>query len=139
MKVSDGVLLQLKNYLEDSKVAGTNIAVRSLNADLIIIAADIYYDGIYSLEDVKANISTALDKYRKEFDFSGKILKNDILEAIRSVKGVDDVVINSIKGKQGEIEKNFTRDYLVQSGYFNYSDLALSGNDIVESFNYQLS
>lgn len=139
VKVSDDVLLQLKNYLEDSKVAGTNIAVRSLNADLIIIAADIYYDGIYSLEDVKANISTALDQYRKEFDFSGKILKNDILETIRSVQGVDDVVIGSIKGKQGEIETAFTRDYLVQSGYFNYSDVALSGNNIVESFNYHLS
>jgi len=139
VKIPDEMLLQLKNYLEDGKVAGTRIALRSLNADLIIISANIYYDGIYSLEEVKENLKKALNDYRLGFDFSGKILKNDILRVMRDAEGVSDVVLSEIRGKQGDINNSFDREYLVQSGYFNYSDTALSENDDVESFSYSMS
>ncbi len=130
------LLLQFKNYMEDVKIAGTSLEVISLPADNIIIASDIYFNPIYSVDTIKANLKETLNKYRADFNFSGKLLRNNLLELMRNTEGVEDVIFSTLQGKQGETIKDIIRDYEVLSGYFNYISTDLSDIDIVETFNY---
>ncbi len=136
IQLNEDLLLQFKNYMEDVKIAGTSLEVISLPADNIIVAADIYFNPIYSVETIKANLKDTLNNYRADFNFSGKLLKNNLLESMRKTEGIEDVLLKTLQGKQGTIVEDIVRDYEVLSGYFNYKPTDLSNTDIVETFNY---
>ncbi|MCT4613580.1 MAG: hypothetical protein N4A49_01745 [Marinifilaceae bacterium] len=136
IKLSDEMLLQFKNYLNDAKVAGTRLNVKSLNSDKIIIGGNVYYDGSYALDAVKDNIRKSLDLFKNEFDFTGQIVKNEIISCIRNTVGVEDFQLIDLKANHGGGEKTIERTYVVASGYFNFYDNELSDKNVVESFNY---
>ncbi|MCT4637287.1 MAG: hypothetical protein N4A72_06230 [Bacteroidales bacterium] len=134
--VPDDILLSFKNYMEKGKVAGTDIDVKSLPGDYILLGADVYYNPLFSLDTVKENLKASMNKFRTEFNFYGEFVRNELLRVMRATEGVNDVLITDIKGKQGDNITDITREYEVISGYFNYKPVDLSESPVIETFNY---
>jgi len=115
-------MVALKNYLEQIKVAGTNIELLSLNPDEINLVAEVYYDGNLLPSDVSASIQEALVNYKENATFNGIILKNELIEIIRSIPGVDDVFFTTLTGKTSVGSPIvISRDYSALSGYFVFA------------------
>lgn len=112
-------LLQFSNYIEKVMIAGTSLESVSLPADTIHIEAGIYYDAIYPEATITANLEAALLDYKvnKEDSF---FVKNDFIEMIRAVEGINDIDITLLEGIQGAIVTPFTREYEVVAGFFNW-------------------
>lgn len=117
--LSDEEKLQLENFIEKKKVAGTALEIVSLTGDTITVEANIYYDPIYSQADIQSFLDTALFDYKtnKEDTY---FVKNDFIDMLRSVTGVKDVEITTLEGVQGETTTPITRIYEVVAGYFNW-------------------
>ena len=114
-------IIALTAYLNKKRVAGVDFQILSLSGDIIDGVADIYYDANYSLNDVKTAINNALIAYRDNFDFNGTLLKNDIIDIIRDIPGIDDVYFQSLTGQSGLLTPTvILRYYNATAGYFNY-------------------
>lgn len=113
--------LAFKSYIEEIKVAGTNITVISFAPDTINISAGVFYDGNILLADLQATILSTLNDFKVNAPFNGVVLVNDIIEALRSIDGIDDVHFNNITGQStGSTPVAFDREYATTSGYFVY-------------------
>ena len=113
----------LLNYIQQIKVAGTVIDILSLSADSIDGVASIYYDGNYAQDDIKQAIETALTGYRDHLPFNGVVLKNELIDTIRAVEGIDDVFFDTLTGQPtGDVATAIVRNYNTKAGYFNYQE-----------------
>ncbi len=117
--LSEEEKLQVKRYFEKIMIAGTKFEIVSLSADLIKVEANIYYDPIYSQVEITGFLDTALFEYKTNKEDS-IFNRNDFIEMLRDVKGINDVVITVLQGVQGENTTNIVRNYEVVAGYFNY-------------------
>lgn len=116
-------LLGVTNYIESIKVAGTNIELLSINPDIINIVADVYYDGNITTNTLKSSITTALESFKKNTSFNGVILKNDLINTIRAVAGVDDVNFTILTGSTSVGSPiSIVRNYYALSGYFVFTE-----------------
>lgn len=116
-------LVAVTNYIESIKVAGTNIELLTLNPDEINITANVYYDGNLQQSTVKTSILEALNEFKDNATFNGIILRNNLIEVIRNVTGVDDVYFTALTGKTSVgTPTNIDRDYNALSGYFVYAN-----------------
>ena len=123
--LSDKEQLQLDNYLEKTKIAGTEIELVNLSADEIIYQIDVYFDAIYKSSEVQDNLTATLGAFRDKDDFDSYFNRNDFLEAIRSTTGVVDANIKVLQGKQGANIEDINLRYDVKAGYYNYSDTSV--------------
>lgn len=110
------------NYIQDIKVAGTNIDVISLPADTINIVAEVFYDANILQPNLEIAIQAKLDEYRVNTEFNGIVLKNKLIDIIRELIGVDDVLFTTITGNYaGSPAVTIIREYNTTSGYFEFA------------------
>jgi hypothetical protein len=106
-------LSSLNGYLDDILFAGVNYVATSLDSDKLYLKANIYYDGQYSAT-ISSSVITAINTYLAALPFDGKVRLMSIVDAIQSVLGVNDVVLEDVA-----IRANLTafasKTYLVQS------------------------
>ncbi|MBN1250694.1 MAG: hypothetical protein JXA16_01065 [Bacteroidales bacterium] len=114
-------LLQLKSYLDKTKVIGTVLNLVSLIADKIKVVANIYYDPIYSQLEIQGFLDAALFTY-KTTKTDSLFNKNDFIEVLRDVTGIVDVGITTLQGIQGTNTTDIDREYEVVAGYFNWDE-----------------
>lgn len=88
-------LSALSYYLNQIKPAGINYNVTSGYADRLYTQATVYYQGAYSAI-IANNLLSAYNTYLNNIAFGGGIKLVDIIIALRSVTGVNDVVINNM-------------------------------------------
>ncbi|MBN2669994.1 MAG: hypothetical protein JXR60_12305 [Bacteroidales bacterium] len=112
------------NYANEIKPAGTTITVLSQNADIINGVAEVYFNGNLLEADIKTKIDEELTKYRDGINVSntnGVVLRNEIIDVIREIDGIDDVHFTTLTGQaQGGSVNPITREYDTVAGYFNY-------------------
>lgn len=82
-------------YINRIGVAGVKYEVVSLPSDKLYVEADIYYNGLYSAV-IEANVIAAINNYLSGIDFNGRMINTDLEIAIKSVTGVNDVVIKNL-------------------------------------------
>lgn len=120
--LTDEELLQFTKYMNDVMIAGTKMQVVSLLTDIIDITATVYYNPIYSTDQMNTAISEALFIFKSTFNFDNYFVINDFVEYMRKIDGIDDFIISTITGTSGEITENIVRRYEIKAGYFNFDD-----------------
>lgn len=88
----------LESYWATIGFAGINYSIINLDADLIGVTADIYYDGQYSAT-IQADAIAALNNYLASIPFDGYVSVLAIEDALQNVDGIADVKINTISGR----------------------------------------
>jgi hypothetical protein len=111
--LASGELSALQSYVDIIGVAGINYIVSSTASDKIYIDATIYYNGMYTVGISDAVIS-AIDNYLATIPFDGVVKLLDLEFAIRSVTGVNDVVLNNVKARNDATPLS-SATYLVQN------------------------
>lgn len=111
--------LQLfSQYLDEIKFAGTRISLISQNPDTIVGNFTIWFDGQLVPFTVLTEVDVAVKLYLRAIPFDGVFRVSDLILAIKAVKGVIDLQINSLIGVSGNNSTPIAREYLSQSGYF---------------------
>lgn len=89
-------LSSLQSYVNNIGIVGVNYSCKSLNSDKIYIDAEIYYDGQYSTV-ISGTVINAINTFLSQLSFNGVLKVSDIEIIIRSVIGVNDVLLKNIK------------------------------------------
>lgn len=106
-------LNSLKGYLNEISFAGVEYQVLSADSDKMFLDASVYYDGQYA-SVIQANIIAAVNNYLATLPFDGIIYVSKVEDAIQSVTGVKDVVINNL-AIRADLVSFSAKQYLVQS------------------------
>ena len=115
--LSPAELTQFTAYIDKSKFAGTKTNIISLNADILAITATIYYDAIYDIAETKTLIGNAIVAYLQNLSFDALFVKNELIQKIRSVRGIKDCVIDTLTANGNPIG----RTYDSLAGYIKYT------------------
>ncbi len=110
-------LVQFRSYIDKVKFAGTRTNIISLNADILAINANIYYDAIFDISETKTLIGTAIVDYLQNLSFDALFITNELIEKIRAVRGVNDCVITLLAANGNPIG----RTYDSLAGYMKYT------------------
>jgi len=89
-------LTALQSYMEEIGVAGIKYNVTSTEADKIYINAIIYFKGQFSAV-ISTTVIAAINAYLAAIPFNGQLKITELEEAIKSVQGVNDVVLIDVK------------------------------------------
>jgi hypothetical protein len=94
-----------QSYVNLIGVDGINYVIISQAPDRIYIDATIYYNGMYSSTMLQTVIDTVTAYFQQlSVDrFDGTLLMSDIERLIRSITGVNDVVLNNIKARKFDV------------------------------------
>ena len=95
IKLTPTELTSFKGYLDEISFAGVQYNAISLDADQVLIGAQVYYNGQYSAS-IQADVILALNNYLSSVPFDGFIRLSKIEDAIQSVTGVNDVILNNV-------------------------------------------
>lgn len=111
------------SYVRTIQGAGDTLSVVSFPPDDIDGELTVFADGQYSLEAVKVKVQTAITSFFQNIEYDGTILIVDLMEYIKVVEGVKNIVIKDLKATpQGGATKVFNTvsenySYNTQSGY----------------------
>lgn len=89
----------LTGYIQSISTPGVVYNLISLDSDKLFIEGDIYYDPLYA-SVISANVETGLNGVLttlSDTNFDGTLYISELIEKIRSVVGVIDVNIDTIK------------------------------------------
>lgn len=115
----------LEGYIAKVKFAGTRIAVLSQAADEIDLDYDIYYDPIYPLATVQADVQAALESYAADLEFNGEVRITRITDALQGVTGVIDPVFLAASGTpEGGSSSAIVVSYQPIAGHIVFADTA---------------
>ena len=115
--LSSAEQLNLEAYIDKIKYAGTKTEVVSLNSDFLNVEAEIFYDPIYSEQDIQARLIAELYDYMSTLEFDGIIRRNVLVGRIRGVKGINDIVFSRLEGQAGAVVTPIDVKYEMTSGY----------------------
>lgn len=94
-------LSSAQGYINILGTAGINYTAVSLDSDKIYIQADIYFQGQYAAV-IQANVIAALDTFLQNLsltNFDGSVKMTDLENVVRSVAGVNDIVLKNVRGR----------------------------------------
>lgn len=113
----------LQSYCNKIKFAGTRLAVLSLNADVVEVDLEVFYDPIVPLTTVQVDVQNAVDNYLDNLPFNARFRINHFIDAIQPVTGIVDVKLNGATSTpSGQPSIVFDVSIVPASGYFEYSD-----------------
>lgn len=73
--------------------------VISVNPDLLMTGATIYYNGQYNLTFITTNVVAAINNYLSSLPFNGTVILSDLVKAVKSVQGVNDFVLQQVEAR----------------------------------------
>ncbi len=108
-------------YINTIGAAGITYNVTSLDADRLYIDADIYYQGQYSAV-ISDSVIATLNEYMQNLsivNFNGSLKMSDLEAVIRNVVGVNDVVLNNVRGRADSVVFAAGTDYILNTAIQN--------------------
>lgn len=108
-------------YINTIGAAGITYNVTSLDADRLYIDADIYYQGQYSAV-ISDSVIATLNAYMQNLsivNFNGSLKMSDLEAVIRNVVGVNDVVLNNVRGRANSVLFAAGTDYILNTAIQN--------------------
>lgn len=106
-------LSSFRGYLDDISFAGVQYNAVSLDSDKLYLDAEIFYNGQYSTV-ISGNVIAAINNYLSNIPFDGYVRVSALYDAIQSVAGVTDVIINDM-AIRADATAFGSKTYLVQS------------------------
>lgn len=143
-------LTALQSYCTQIDFAGVGFTIRSVDADFLMLGADIYYNGQYSAS-INQAVTEAINNYITNFNvnnFNGITSLSTLEDILQAVPGVNDVVLkqvearafNVIPANAVKLVDNYTeliRNYKTFSGYVIIDTAA--GRTLADSLNFIVS
>jgi hypothetical protein len=140
-------LTEAQSYINALGVAGITYNVQSANSDKMYIEGTIYYNGTYS-SVIFNNVLGGIRNYLytlSQTDFDGYLYVTNLINFIKSIKGVNDIVIDNLSCRldsqaigggldlivNGDI---VNRRYLTGAGYI--ADEPTFGYRIIDKITY---
>jgi hypothetical protein len=125
-KLDGTQVLRINKYFERIKFAGTNLAISSLDPDLLIPNMTVYHDGILGSTDIFSQVQLAIEEFIQNIPFDAVFYVTKFVDAIQQVEHVTDVKINSITIRSFEdinnpLEEVVVRKKILDSGYLKAS------------------
>lgn len=130
--LSNNILSAFKNYMNQVKVAGVILDVKSLSADGIRISANVQIDpqiittdGVRISDGTKA-VEAAINEYLANIVYGGTFNQTKLVDAIQNVEGVVDVTLGKVEVKpSGSTSYNemTSNNYTAVSGCFKSDKL----------------
>lgn len=106
-------LSSFKGYLDDISFAGVQYNAVSLASDKLYLDAEVFYNGQYSTV-ISGNVIAAINNYLSNIPFDGYVRVSALYDAIQSVAGVTDVIINDM-AIRADATAFGSKTYLVQN------------------------
>lgn len=123
--LSSPELAAVQSYGRKKKFAGTKLAILSLNADVLDIGFEVFYDPIMTLAAVQDGVQAAIYAYIENLPFNAKFSVTKFTDSIQAVQGVNDLQFGSATATPaGGSATGFTLSYIPASGYFEFADTA---------------
>ena len=91
-------LTEAQSYINALGVAGITYNVQSANSDKMYLEGTIYYNGTYS-SVIQNNVLGEIRNYLytlSQTDFDGYLYVTNLINFIKSIKGVNDIVIDNL-------------------------------------------
>jgi len=124
----------LSSYVAKIKFAGTFVLVSSYPADELDISFNIYYDPIRRLSNVQDGVQAAIDSFRKNLPFNGRVSITAFTDAVQAVEGVvDPIFVSATATPDVGSPVNFDREYFPLAGYISYADTVENMFNFIES------
>jgi hypothetical protein len=111
--LSNDQLSALQSYVNEIGIAGVIYTCTSSASDKLYVQANVYYKGQYSAV-IQANVIAAIDAFLAAIPFNGQMKISDLEESIRSVEGVNDIVLVNVKARDNSTALA-SASYLVQA------------------------
>jgi hypothetical protein len=118
LPLSNSELVQLGDYLNEIRFAGTQVVLTSQQPESVQMVADVYYDGQLTPADMQSALLAAVQAYIINIPFDGEFTRNGIIDAQQNVPGVKDVAINLLTATAGSQVITVNRSYMSSAGYF---------------------
>lgn len=96
--ISTDQLGSFLGFIKDIKIGGSNVTAQSFDNDWLTLNLDVYISGTYIESEIINEIELTIDDYLKNLEFDGIIYESRIIEAFKTIDGVDNIVINSASG-----------------------------------------
>ena len=134
-------LAALNSYLISIMPPGTQWSVLSVAADQVFCQTTVYYNAAYS-GVILANLQAAYNAFLAAIPFNGTFEVSDLLEALKSVQGVSDVVIQNIQVRQYNQSFGFGTDLvktnkLLLRNWATFAGYAIDETTVGETFSNQ--
>lgn len=110
-------LAAAQGYINVLGTAGIKYTVVSLNSDKIYVNANVYYQGQYSAV-IQSSVIAALNSFLQNLsitNFDGSLKMTDLENVIRTVPGVNDVVLLNVRGREDSVSFSAGIDLILNS------------------------
>jgi len=121
---------EFRAYINEIKYAGTPISIINQEADKVKMNIVVYYDAERDPEEISSDLKTAASSYLNTMNstsFGGIFSSTQLVDAIQTVRGVTDVVINDASGKSANGSQWIPFDsggrYQSYAGYVVYDNI----------------
>jgi len=115
----------LKNYISRIKYAGVKTELVTADGDLFNCEMLIWYDALYSSDDVEESCRKAMEAYIKGLPFNGEYSNMALTDHIQTVPGVKiaELVSSSYTETDGDLKPIEYGKATPYAGYFNMGDI----------------
>lgn len=123
--------------------AGVEIIASSLASDKVFLEGTIYYDGQYN-STIQDAVIQAIENYLASIPFDGVIKVIDLTDAIQSVPGVNDILIENFAVRADTTAFN-SKTFLIQNftqaftGYSLFAGYCVEETTVGETFTDKLT
>ncbi len=111
-------LAALTAYLNDIKVAGTDLVVTSLNPDKLVAVIDVYYDGLRDQGELTTELESATNNYLDTLPFDGRFVRQSLIDALQIIDGVRYLKVQQLDAIAGSSTIPIDVFYESEAGYF---------------------
>jgi hypothetical protein len=112
----------MKAYIDMINFAGISWQFVNYLPDLLTTTMTVYYNGQYA-NVISTTIQAAITNYLANIGFDGNVVLSDLMEALKAVPGVEDIVFNAVTVRSSNTP--FTSaTYLVQNSQTFYREFS---------------
>jgi hypothetical protein len=86
------------SYINTLAAPGIYYIIKSLDADKLMVGAEIFYRGEYS-SVIETNVKNAIIAYLASIPFNGTVTLSKLVDAIQAVNGVNDIILNDVAAR----------------------------------------
>jgi len=108
----------LTSYLDNIKIAGTNIELFNYAGDLFTLNMEVVYDAIYDLPTIQSEVESVVNEYLGNLEIDGYFITANLMTKLQAILGVKYVRFNeSTVTDDLAVTTNFIHEYKSLAGW----------------------